>query len=107
MGGGTGRPAPSRILGTPCSSRFLLPRPALSRSDLTSLPAPLCTGVPKEPGVAWDLRYAKLLSFVRRTGHARVPERHVEEGVQLGQWVRTQRRLHRSWEAAARAGATA
>jgi excisionase family DNA binding protein len=51
--------------------------------------------VPKDPGQSWESRYAKLLSFVSRTGHARVPERHAEEGVRLGEWVRTQRRLHR------------
>ena len=51
--------------------------------------------MPKDAGVLWEWRYAKLLSFVSRTGHARVREKHIEEGVRLGHWVRTQRRIHR------------
>jgi Helicase associated domain len=46
------------------------------------------------PGWTWsvyDARFATglaaLRSFVRRTGHARVPAAHVEGGVRLGAWV--------------------
>ena len=50
--------------------------------------------MPRDTGVSWDSCYALLLSFVSRTGHARVPERHVEDGVRLGHWVRSQRRIY-------------
>lgn len=57
------------------------------------------------PGWAWDARAAKweagwqaLVSFVERTGHARVPPGHLEDGFRLGQWVRVQR----SWAASGR-----
>ena len=50
------------------------------------------------PGWTWDaltdqweegFRFLRL--FVNREGHARVPQKHVEDGFRLGQWVRTQR----------------
>lgn len=37
----------------------------------------------------------KLLHFVRREGHARVPWNHVEHGVKIGSWVRQKRVAHR------------
>lgn len=43
----------------------------------------------------WDELFAKLAQFVEREGHARVPTAHVEEGVELGQWVSDQRALQR------------
>jgi excisionase family DNA binding protein len=46
------------------------------------------------PAARWEERLAKLLAFVNRTGHARVPHRHVEDGVALGEWVRAQRRSY-------------
>jgi superfamily II DNA or RNA helicase len=53
------------------------------------------------PGWAWGLKdarwedgFARLQSYVAREGHARVPKSHVEDGLRLGQWTRTQRRSH-------------
>ena len=50
------------------------------------------------PGWGWDARadtWAQKLTalqrFVEREGHARVPERHIEDGIKLGSWVREQR----------------
>lgn len=39
----------------------------------------------------WEERFAMLEKFTAREGHARVPQRHVEQGVRLGQWVSVQR----------------
>ncbi|MFD7012368.1 Helicase associated domain protein [Rhodococcus jostii] len=51
------------------------------------------------PGWSWDMRedtwadsYSALVSFVQREGHARVPQSHVESGINLGTWVAVQRR---------------
>ena len=44
---------------------------------------------------SWDRHHEKLVGFAERTGGARVPERHVEDGVRVGQWVRAQRRFRR------------
>lgn len=42
-------------------------------------------------GDVWDERFALLERFAAREGHSRVPQKHVEEGVRLGQWVGVQR----------------
>ena len=57
----------------------------------------------KEIGFVWDAledefeqHFSLLEQFVAREGHARVPQRHVEDGKRLGQWVsvrRTRRNL--------------
>jgi hypothetical protein len=39
----------------------------------------------------WDENYAALERFVDPEGHARVPQKHVENGVKLGSWVAEQR----------------
>ncbi len=39
----------------------------------------------------WLRSYSYLLRYVERKGNARVPSTHIEDGFQLGQWVRTQR----------------
>eukprot|EP00908_Phaeocystis_cordata_P006597 Transcript_17215.p1 GENE.Transcript_17215~~Transcript_17215.p1 ORF type:complete len:704 (-),score=227.76 Transcript_17215:191-2302(-) len=39
----------------------------------------------------WEKNYALLQRFVEREGHANVPATHVEDGEQLGAWLRTQR----------------
>ncbi|CKI51574.1 Helicase associated domain protein [Mycolicibacterium smegmatis] len=39
----------------------------------------------------WEERFVMLEKFTAREGHARVPQRHVEQGVRLGQWVSVQR----------------
>ena len=50
-------------------------------------------------GVAWDAvaaqwekNYALLRAFVEREGHANVPQKHEEDGAQLGAWLSTQRK---------------
>ncbi|TRW79285.1 helicase [Mycolicibacterium sp. 018/SC-01/001] len=50
------------------------------------------------PGWVWDKRedkwtrhYEGLKKFSMRTGHARAPQRYVEDGLRLGQWVVVQR----------------
>ncbi len=40
---------------------------------------------------AWQKRLEHAKRFVEREGHARVPDRHVEDGFRLGRWVRVQR----------------
>jgi superfamily II DNA or RNA helicase len=50
------------------------------------------------PGWAWDPRsenwengYSRLVEYVKREGHARVPLSHREDSFRLGQWVTSQR----------------
>ena len=44
----------------------------------------------------WDENYLKLLKFVEREGHARVPQKYkTEDGLKLGLWVLTQRQRHK------------
>jgi superfamily II DNA or RNA helicase len=40
----------------------------------------------------WEERFASLERFVAREGHARVPQKHLEDGAKLGLWVSIQRR---------------
>lgn len=48
---------------------------------------------------AWDDGYARLLEFVEREGHARVPRGHRDDdGFRLGQWVNVQRACGRRGE---------
>ena len=42
---------------------------------------------------SWEEGYEHLLDFVKREGHSRVPEEHVEDGFDLGTWVSNQRTL--------------
>ena len=51
------------------------------------------------PGWVWDIlednwtrHYEGLKKFAEREGHARTPQRYIEEGLKLGQWVVVQRR---------------
>jgi hypothetical protein len=37
--------------------------------------------------------YSLLEQFKKREGHCKVPQSHREDGVQLGEWVKTQRQL--------------
>eukprot|EP00548_Thalassiothrix_antarctica_P019346 CAMPEP_0194194782 /NCGR_PEP_ID=MMETSP0154-20130528/75772_1 /TAXON_ID=1049557 /ORGANISM="Thalassiothrix antarctica, Strain L6-D1" /LENGTH=310 /DNA_ID=CAMNT_0038919243 /DNA_START=71 /DNA_END=1001 /DNA_ORIENTATION=+ len=39
----------------------------------------------------WDNRYLLLMKFQQREGHVNVPQRHKEEGVNLGHWLNAQR----------------
>ena len=39
----------------------------------------------------WEFRFGLLEKFVEREGYARVPQRHIENGVKLGSWVLEQR----------------
>ncbi len=50
------------------------------------------------PGWVWDIlednwtrHYEGLKKFAEREGHARAPQRYVEDGLKLGQWVAVQR----------------
>ena len=56
----------------------------------------------KLPGWTWDMRadrfelaHSMVLRFVRREGHARVRQKHVEGGFPLGAWVARVRLRHR------------
>ena len=40
----------------------------------------------------WGERYELLVKFAAREGHARVPQKHIEDGEKLGIWVSIQRR---------------
>ncbi len=57
------------------------------------------TGPAAFPGplgpTSWDRSLAALNSFVKREGHAMVPQTHVEDGHRLGQWVAAQRQARR------------
>jgi superfamily II DNA or RNA helicase len=44
----------------------------------------------------WEDGFARLVEFVEREGHARVPQKHAEGGFKLGQWVSTQRRVFKA-----------
>jgi superfamily II DNA or RNA helicase len=46
--------------------------------------------------VEWEEKFGLMVKFVAREGHARIPAKHLEDGVQLGHWAATQRRLYRS-----------
>lgn len=50
------------------------------------------------PGAEYEGSTAERLmaldAFVKREGHARVPQNHVEKGIKLGVWVMNLRRLH-------------
>ena len=39
----------------------------------------------------WEDNYRRLLRFVEREGHCRVPARYEEDGIRLGRWVCSQR----------------
>ena len=61
------------------------------------------------PGWLWvattDTFHAKLAllrKYSEREGHARVPQRHVEDGVNLGTWVATQRKARHDLDPAHR-----
>jgi superfamily II DNA or RNA helicase len=43
---------------------------------------------------SWESWYGLLGRFIGREGHARVPQRHTEDGARLGVWVAKQRRDH-------------
>ncbi|WP_082691823.1 DEAD/DEAH box helicase [Mycobacterium sp. IS-1556] len=40
----------------------------------------------------WEERFSVLEKFAAREGHARVPQKHIEDGIALGRWVSIQRR---------------
>lgn len=39
----------------------------------------------------WEERFSALEKFAAREGHARVPQKHIEDGIALGSWVSIQR----------------
>ena len=61
------------------------------------------TGSGEAAGWTWDpladefaAALKRLHSYVRRHGHARVPQDHVERGFRLGKWVSHRRREYRN-----------
>lgn len=44
---------------------------------------------------AWEEGFAALAAYLEREGHARITKKHVENGVELGSWVATQRRFYK------------
>jgi len=40
---------------------------------------------------SWESRYLLARQFAEREGHARIPQRHIEDGIDLGAWVNGQR----------------
>ncbi len=53
---------------------------------------------------AWQEGLECAKRFVEREGHARVPQRHVEDGFMLGQWVNVQRADYKRGELSAERG---
>lgn len=51
---------------------------------------------------AWDRAFAALEIYVQREGNPRVPLEHVERGIRLGRWLKSQRRLGRKLRASRR-----
>lgn len=43
---------------------------------------------------SWELRYSLSLQYVKREGHANIPQRHLENGTNIGSWVNAQRGLY-------------
>ena len=43
---------------------------------------------------SWELRYSLSLQYAEREGHANIPQRHLEDGTNIGSWVSTQRGLY-------------
>jgi hypothetical protein len=44
----------------------------------------------------WDEMYALLQQFKKREEHCNVPQRHTEDGANLGRWVNDQRQLNKN-----------
>lgn len=61
--------------------------------DLARLNASIGIAIADRIGSSWDEWYGRLTAYKQREGHCRVPDRHREQGYQLGSWVRTQRVL--------------
>jgi superfamily II DNA or RNA helicase len=40
---------------------------------------------------SWETRYALAVQFAKREGHANIPQRHTENGIELGSWINGQR----------------
>jgi len=47
-------------------------------------------------GEMWEANFAALQKFWRREGHCRVPQEHQEDGLKLGYWVSSTRRMKAS-----------
>ena len=43
----------------------------------------------------WDRTFDLLVQYEEREGHCNVPQRHVEDGSNLGTWLNTQKQLFR------------
>jgi hypothetical protein len=74
------------------------------RQQKTSMTPERIARLEAVPGWSWNLRaqawedgLSRLVAFIDRYGHTRVPRKHVEEdGYRLGQWVYEQEKLYRS-----------
>ncbi len=40
---------------------------------------------------SWETKYALAVQFAKREGHANIPQRHTENGIELGSWINGQR----------------
>ena len=40
---------------------------------------------------SWETKYALAVQFSKREGHANIPQRHTENGIELGSWINGQR----------------
>ena len=38
---------------------------------------------------SWETKYALAVQFAKREGHANIPQRHLEDGTNIGSWVNT------------------
>lgn len=66
-------------------------KPNLSSKRLAKLEA---IGFVWDPSTkAWEEGYSKLKQFYAREGHYRVPQKHKEDGYNLGYWVSDQRKI--------------
>ncbi|MCP4680314.1 MAG: hypothetical protein GY854_33455 [Deltaproteobacteria bacterium] len=69
----------------------------VDNNDESAPPSPASTKPGSRPRAStridrWNDWYLRMREFVAREGHARVPTRQKEDGYELGQWVRNQRK---------------
>jgi superfamily II DNA or RNA helicase len=58
---------------------------------LDELKNSICVEAVDRLGESWDEWYGRLVKFKEREGHCLVPQKHLENGFQLGGWVANQR----------------
>jgi predicted helicase len=59
--------------------------------ELSALRSNICAEIVDEIGASWDEWYGRLARYKDREGHCRAPQKHIENGSRLGQWVSIQR----------------